>query len=218
MVSDPKILLLDEATSALDPQTEGIVQKALDKAAMNRTTIIIAHRLSTIKNADNIVVMAKGKVIEQGTHTDLLALNSAYAKFVRAQSLVTKTVKAKRGCGNDICESQLPSFDENDDIVFHQNRRKSGPSPTSQELEREDTSTPKEEYSLFECIRRVLYLERDMWSLLSIAWIACTIVGAVYPSQAIVFAYRVDTFKFTDQALQSKANFWALMFVIPHLR
>ena len=222
VVSDPKILLLDEATSALDPHAEGIVQKALDKAAMNRTTIMIAHRLSTIKNADNIVVMAKGKIIEQGTHTDLLALNNAYAKLVKVQALATTTVKDKLA-GNEIenngCESPGPSFYENDDIALHANRLKSSPSVTSQEFEREDISRSKEQdYSLFECIRRVFYLEKDMWPLLSIAWIACAIGGLVYPSQAIVFAYLVDTFKLTGQQLQNKANFWALMFVIPHRR
>src|SRR5271154_1357872 len=73
VVSDPKILLLDEATSALDSQAEGIVQNALDKAAMNRTTVCIAHRLSTIKNADKIIVVSRGEIVEEGTHTELIA-------------------------------------------------------------------------------------------------------------------------------------------------
>ena len=215
VVSDPKILLLDEATSALDSQAEGIVQNALDKAAMNRTTIIIAHRLSTIKNADNIVVMAKGKIIEQGTHNQLLALNNAYAKFVTAQALATKTVEEEKGkdeIENDGVESSGPSFDEIDDIVPNLNRRKSGRSVASQELERQDAIASKDRsYSLFECIRRVFYLQKDMWLVLGIAGVACVVGGAVYPAQAIVFAYLVDTFSLTGQALQSKADFWALM-------
>lgn len=216
VVSDPKILLLDEATSALDSQAEGIVQNALDKAAMNRTTIIIAHRLSTIKNADNIVVMAKGKIIEQGTHNQLLALNNAYAKFVTAQALATKTVeeeKDKDEIETDGVEWSGPSFDQIDDIVPNLNRRKSGQSVASQELKRQDAIASKDRsYSLFECIRRVFYLQKDMWLVLFIAGIACVVGGAVYPAQAIVFAYLVDTFSLTGQALQSKADFWALMF------
>ena len=73
IVSDPRVLLLDEATSALDTQSEGIVQDALDKASRGRTTITIAHRLSTIKDADLILVMGGGEILEQGTHNSLLA-------------------------------------------------------------------------------------------------------------------------------------------------
>lgn len=87
IVSEPSILLLDEATSALDPHAEGIVQKALDNASKNRTTLVIAHKLATIRNADNIVVMSKGKIVEQGKHDDLVALNGTYSKLVQAQNL-----------------------------------------------------------------------------------------------------------------------------------
>ncbi|KAL8952455.1 MAG: hypothetical protein Q9222_001646 [Ikaeria aurantiellina] len=87
MVSDPKILLLDEATSALDTKSEGVVQAALDVAARGRTTIVIAHRLSTIKTADNIVVMTQGRIVEQGTHDELLEKKSAYYNLVEAQRL-----------------------------------------------------------------------------------------------------------------------------------
>ena len=87
MVSDPKILLLDEATSALDTKSEGVVQAALDVAAQGRTTIVIAHRLSTIKTADNIVVMSRGRIVEQGTHDDLLDRRAAYYNLVEAQRI-----------------------------------------------------------------------------------------------------------------------------------
>lgn len=88
IVSQPKILLLDEATSALDPHAEGIVQKALDSASENRTTVVIAHKLSTIRNADNIVVMSKGKIVEQGNHEELVSRNGTYSTLVKAQDLV----------------------------------------------------------------------------------------------------------------------------------
>lgn len=87
IVSNPKILLLDEATSALDTKSEGIVQEALDRASISRTTIVIAHRLSTIKDADNIVVMSKGEIIEQGNHVELLELNGYYKRLVDAQQV-----------------------------------------------------------------------------------------------------------------------------------
>jgi len=91
IVSQPRILLLDEATSALDPHAEEVVQKALDNASQGRTTITIAHKLATIRNADNIVVMERGRIIEQGTHSSLLGSNGAYARLVRAQDLSVST-------------------------------------------------------------------------------------------------------------------------------
>ena len=73
MLKNPKILLLDEATSALDTESEALVQQALDKLMVGRTSFIIAHRLSTVRNADVIYVLSKGEVVEQGTHKGLIA-------------------------------------------------------------------------------------------------------------------------------------------------
>jgi ATP-binding cassette, subfamily B, bacterial MsbA len=74
-------LLLDEATSALDSESELHVQNALDRLMQNRTTIVIAHRLSTVENADRILVMDNGKIIETGSHQELLALNGYYNRL-----------------------------------------------------------------------------------------------------------------------------------------
>ena len=75
------MLLLDEATSALDVQSEAVVQAALDRLAEGRTTLVIAHRLSTVRHADKIVVMENGRVVEEGTHDDLLAKEGVYARL-----------------------------------------------------------------------------------------------------------------------------------------
>ena len=85
MVEDAPFLILDEATSNVDTRTEELVQKAMDKLAEGKTSFIIAHRLSTIKNADLILVMDEGNIIEQGTHSDLLKKNGFYAKLYNSQ-------------------------------------------------------------------------------------------------------------------------------------
>uniref|UniRef100_A0A3B3YZG8 ATP-binding cassette, sub-family B (MDR/TAP), member 4 n=1 Tax=Poecilia mexicana TaxID=48701 RepID=A0A3B3YZG8_9TELE len=85
LVRNPKILLLDEATSALDAESETIVQAALDKVRLGRTTLIVAHRLSTIRNADVIAGFQKGKVVELGTHSDLMAKHGVYHTLVTMQ-------------------------------------------------------------------------------------------------------------------------------------
>lgn len=85
ILKNPEILILDEATSALDTESEKLVQEALEKLMQNRTSLVIAHRLSTIKNADLIVVLSKGKIVEQGTHQTLLAKKGDYFKLVEMQ-------------------------------------------------------------------------------------------------------------------------------------
>jgi subfamily B ATP-binding cassette protein MsbA len=85
LLRDTPILLLDEATSALDTKSEAIVQSALEKLSVGRTTLVIAHRLSTVRNADSIIVMDQGRVIDQGTHDDLLERGGLYADLYNLQ-------------------------------------------------------------------------------------------------------------------------------------
>jgi ATP-binding cassette, subfamily B, bacterial MsbA len=84
-VQDAPVLLLDEATSALDAQSETLVAEALAAAAGGRTTLVIAHRLATVRNADRILVLDKGQVVEQGRHEELLAKGGLYAGLYRLQ-------------------------------------------------------------------------------------------------------------------------------------
>jgi ATP-binding cassette subfamily B protein len=85
LLMNPKILILDEATSSIDTRTEIEIQKAMDNMMEGRTSFVIAHRLSTIKNADLILVMQHGDIVEQGKHEELLAKNGEYAKLYNSQ-------------------------------------------------------------------------------------------------------------------------------------
>ncbi|MEE1962604.1 ABC transporter ATP-binding protein [Allomuricauda taeanensis] len=89
VLKNPPIMILDEATSALDTESERLVQDALEKMMKNRTSIVIAHRLSTIQNADSIVVMGKGEILEQGTHEELMQSQKSYKKLVEMQSFTS---------------------------------------------------------------------------------------------------------------------------------
>ena len=95
LLKDAPILVLDEATSALDNESERLVQGALDRLMEHRTTLVIAHRLSTIRRADRIVVIVRGRIIEQGTHEELLALNAEYRKLYDLQFQDVEAVEPK---------------------------------------------------------------------------------------------------------------------------
>ena len=120
MVRNPKILLLDEATSALDNESEAIVQAALDKARLGRTTIIVAHRLSTILNADVIFAFDKGQIAEFGTHQELMAKKGVYFNLVITQqngldadhpkNKNPKSISVDKHSSVDIVESKISNF------------------------------------------------------------------------------------------------------------
>lgn len=89
LLADPRILILDEATSSVDPYTEMLIKEALEKLLRNRTSFVIAHRLSTVRNADRIIVLAEGRIVEEGTHSELIERGGLYSRLYKAQFKTT---------------------------------------------------------------------------------------------------------------------------------
>ena len=115
IIRNAPLVILDEATSALDNRSEKVVQKALDELMKGRTTLVIAHRLSTIRDADVILVVNDGYIVEQGSHDELLALNGAYAALYNSQFKVKEEESSSDSQEPQVSANELQSSDENQD-------------------------------------------------------------------------------------------------------
>ncbi|KAK3990226.1 putative leptomycin B resistance protein [Cladorrhinum sp. PSN332] len=235
VVSDPKILLLDEATSALDTKSEGVVQAALEVASEGRTTISIAHRLSTIKDAHNIVVMSQGKIVEQGTHDQLLEKRGAYFNLVTAQAIAAVNEmtaeeeealneeeeqalirKATRASGTKA--SDAVQEDPDDDIHAKLNRSQSTKSVSSAILAGRKKETPKK-YGLWTLIKLIGSFNKQEWKLMLVGIFFSAICGLGNPTQAVFFAKLISALSIpvspeTQDYIESEASFWCLMYLM----
>ncbi|EER24151.1 ABC transporter, putative [Coccidioides posadasii C735 delta SOWgp] len=206
IISNPQILLLDEATSALDPRAEAVVQAALDRVSRTRTTVLIAHKLSTVKKADNIVVLNKGQVVEQGTHDELLEAHGAYWNLVNAQSLSTVADESSSETENDSQDVQPGELEK---VATTKSVRSN--LPTEEVPEEVDVSR---KMSLFRCLAKIFYEQRRHWVYFLFGGVASVCGGGAFPAQAVLFSKIVTIFQLPEDELADRVSFWALMFFV----
>ncbi|RRT41128.1 hypothetical protein B296_00047118 [Ensete ventricosum] len=219
MLKNPKILLLDEATSALDAGSESIVQEALDRLMVGRTTVVVAHRLSTIRSVDMIAVIQQGQVVETGTHEELLAKGSsgAYASLIRFQemarnrdslsttrrsrssrlshSLSTKSLSLRSGSLRNLSYQYSTGADGRIEMVSNADNVRKYPSPRGYFF-------------------KLLKLNAPEWPYTIMGAIGSVLSGFIGPTFAIVMSNMIEVFYYRDpNAMERKTREYVFVYI-----
>lgn len=223
LVRNPRILLLDEATSALDTQSERLVQNAIDKASLGRTTIIIAHRLTTIRNSDMIVVLESGRVVESGSHHQLMQINNnqggVYSKMMAIQQSSTDNEASSRPPqgGPDqkynMTKNIIPSWQNSPASPF-------SPSLTMSVVpsinmvsyyQSEDEAEDMDSTHLSQW--RLIRMNQPEWkrALMGCAGACC--FGAIQPINAYCLGSVVSVFFYEKSRMKSDISFYCIVFM-----
>ncbi|KAL9141817.1 hypothetical protein ABFS82_14G129600 [Erythranthe guttata] len=231
ILKDPRILLLDEATSALDSESERVVQDALDRIMVNRTTVVVAHRLTTVRNASMIAVIHQGKVVEKGTHLELLEdPEGAYSLLIRLQEENRDEghddghEKLEKSSDITILDSGRYSSSKKMSFVrsisqgssgkgnsFHRSLSNKivGVAPDISELEKSENEKPPKVP-----LRRLAYLNKPEVPFLMGGALSALVNGAIMPTFGILIAGVIKTFFETPDKLRKDSKFWAIIFVV----
>ncbi|KAB1999115.1 hypothetical protein ES319_D12G138500v1 [Gossypium barbadense] len=230
ILKDPRILLLDEATSALDAESERVVQEALDRIMGNRTTVIVAHRLSTVRNANTIAVIHRGKMVEKGSHSELLKdPEGAYSQLIRLQevnkeseqvadvsevtpesfrqSSLRRSMKRSISRGSSIGDSSHHSFSVAFGLPTGMNVN------DSSTVDTEDPSKQPLKQPLEVPIRRLAYLNKPEIPVLLLGTIAAVANGVILPIYGLLLSHVIETFFKPPDELKKDTRFWALIFM-----
>ncbi|KAK9105034.1 hypothetical protein Scep_021878 [Stephania cephalantha] len=218
MLKDPKILLLDEATSALDAGSESIVQEALDRLMVGRTTIVVAHRLSTIRNVDTIAVIQQGKVVETGSHEELIAKSGAYASLIRFQEMVrnkdfgapsthrsrssrlshslsTKSLSLRSGSLRNLSYQYSTGADGRLEMISNADTDRKHPAPDNYFF-------------------RLLKLNAPEWPYSIMGAIGSVLSGFIGPTFAIVMSNMIEVFYYRDpSAMERKTKEFVFIYI-----
>ncbi|KAL9247718.1 hypothetical protein vseg_021120 [Gypsophila vaccaria] len=208
MLKNPKILLLDEATSALDASSESIVQEALDRLMVGRTTVVVAHRLSTVRNVDTIAVIQQGQVVETGTHEELISKAGAYASLIRFQEMVgnrdlstpstrrtrssrlshslsTKSLSLRSGSLRNLSYSYSTGLDGRIEMISNAETEKKNPAPRG-----------------YFC--RLLKLNAPEWPYSIMGAVGSVLSGFIGPTFALVMSNMIEVFYYQNYASMEK--------------
>ncbi|KAG2599993.1 ABC transporter B family member 4-like isoform X2 [Panicum virgatum] len=225
ILKNPKILLLDEATSALDVESERVVQEALNRIMVGRTTLIVAHRLSTISSADCIAVVHQGKVVEQGVHDELIKNpDGAYSQLIRLQKAHTRdmheapnaevsgsiyksrSLSMERSIARDSPNKGQHSFTKSIGLSGSDELNRQVNTDRQEDEESGDSKVPKKAP-----IKRLFKLNKPEAPVLILAVIAAFVHGLMFPSFSIMMSGGIRTFYYPPHQLRKDSRFWALM-------
>jgi ABC-type multidrug transport system fused ATPase/permease subunit len=221
LVKDPAVLILDEATASLDSRSERRIQRAISNIASGRTMITIAHRLSTITSADNIIVMHKGHIVEQGNHSELMAKDGAYAELVKLQGLGPASGKNDTTVSvESISKSDQASLTETDieksspDFAEKAEVSATETPVTDSAEEEEGPETPKK--SLWALAKGYAPALRPHLLFIFLALLGSSIVGGAFSGEAVIFGNTVGSLNPCHGAdyIRSKGSFFGLMFFV----
>ncbi|GAB1316179.1 hypothetical protein MFIFM68171_06389 [Madurella fahalii] len=209
IVRRPKILILDEATSSIDVRSEQIVQAALEKVSKNRTTLVIAHRLATVRKADNIVVLRKGKVVQQGTHESLMSQEGgAYWVLATAQQLTMES--DEQHDSKAVVEDAEIKEKRSTTTIGTESTLAETKTPASEGHSAREGGKARGFWRSFGLLLREQQHQRRWYAVLLISAIGG---GASLPIQAYLFATEITLFQTWGNWLPALASFWSLMFV-----
>ncbi|WCJ22615.1 ABC transporter B family member 11 [Euphorbia peplus] len=232
ILKNPRILLLDEATSALDAESERVVQEALDRIMVNRTTVVVAHRLSTIRNADMIAVIHRGKLVEQGSHSELLQdPEGAYSQLVHMQEANKDSGEgAEDQKRSDLSSYSLRQSSRSNSFRRSTSRASSAANsgrrsfsnsfglptgihvPDRPEAELEDL--PPEEEAAPVPMSRLAKLNKPEVPVLIIGAIAACANGVIFPIFGTLLSKVIKAFYEPPEELKKDTRFWSIIFVL----
>lgn len=226
LIKDPRVLIMDEATASLDSRSEQRIQQAISNIAGGRTVITIAHRLSTITQADNIIVMHKGRIVEQGTHAALMAHHGTYADLVKLQSLGTSANKVETSSDHDIVQTananNFSTIAVGDVALVNDVpgvSEKQEPSITDTPVmdstnELKDIETPTT--SLWALVRGYAPTFRPHLLIVIVSLIGSSIVGGAFSGEAVIFGNTVGAMSpcKSPASIRSRGQFFGLMFFV----
>ncbi|KAM7267398.1 hypothetical protein ACFE04_009564 [Oxalis oulophora] len=215
IIRAPQILLLDEATSALDSESESIVQDALDRATVGRTTIAIAHRLSTIRNADFIAVVQNGAVMELGSHEELIQNeNGLYTSLVNLQKLEKTNQKIKALPEDSSIPSKFIAHNTRSRRISRSSSALSRASSDGADSYIERNVSLEDQNLSVPSFTRLLALNAPEWKQAMLGYLGGIFHGAVQPVQSLLMGSMISVFFLDDHdELKNKVKFYSLLFI-----